>query len=314
MVAPMNEALLPTIPTAETPSEPIIDSAKTVRGFSRKFHSLVAGMLLMMPAMGVSEAGDPAAASNESTTHGTLVIAGGGILPPDIRNHFIDLAGGRNARIVVIPTASEDAGDPEKEATFRWEGLLERVDSFDVFHARDREIADHEQSTEVLDRATGVWFTGGVQSRLTAAYHRTRTLEKIQNVLKRGGVVGGTSAGAAVMTKVMIERGNPVAEVGDGLGFFEGDFIVDQHFRKRNRENRMRHALGLHPGHVGIGIDEGTALIVKTNWKDMRVIGTDAVHIFSAPSKGQTHTVQLFKEGDTVVIPAIHGTPVTMAP
>src|SRR5207244_2058174 len=115
-----------------------------------------------------------------------------------------------------------------------------------ILHTRDRKQADDAKFCEPLDAATAVWFSGGDQSRITAAYKGTLVEKKLHTLFARGGVIGGTSAGAAVLSDVMITGGNPKATTAAGFGFLPG-FVVDQHFVKRDRKARLVGVLDAHP-------------------------------------------------------------------
>ena len=194
-------------------------------------------------------------------TAGALVIVGGGGLPNVIRDRFLELAGGRKARLVVIPTASMRADRPEALKSFAfWKS--QDVASVKLLHTRDPKQANDPEFVKPLAEATGVWLSGGDQSRLVAAYHGTQVEHELQQVLARGGVIGGTSAGAAVMSSLMIQGGNPMARLGQGFGFLTG-MVVDQHFFNRNRLNRLLDVLARNPSYLGLGIDEQTAVVVK---------------------------------------------------
>src|SRR5262249_40151335 len=127
---------------------------------------------------------------------------------------------------------------------------------------RSREIADDPKFSEPLATATGVWFIGGRQHQVTEAYLGTRTEKAFKAVLRRGGVLAGTSARAAIMAPGMILGGFPDSQIGQGFGFLPGT-IVDQHFLKRKRKDRLLHALAAYPKLVGFGIDENTMLLVR---------------------------------------------------
>lgn len=202
---------------------------------------------------------------------GSLVICGGGNLPREIREEFIRLAGGRDARIVVIPTATSNADDTTYlESLYRdWAGY-----EVSILHTRSRRQANDPNFVRPLKQATAVWFGGGDQVFLTDAYLGTLVQEEIKAVLERGGVIGGTSAGAAVMSDVMIRGGESVAEVGRGFGFLT-DAVVDQHFLKRHRMGRLAGVVTQHPGILGVGIDEGTALVIRGD--EAKVIGESCV-------------------------------------
>jgi cyanophycinase len=240
---------------------------------------------------------------------GTLFICGGGKLPDKILNEFVRLAGGRDASIVIVTTASEtaDTGEVDKNLEF-W--LRQRIAQLSVLHTREREIADDPKFTEPLTTATGVWFIGGHQQRLTDAYLGTRTEKAIKAVLKRGGVVGGTSAGAAIMSQAMIAGGGyPIPgggitepEIGYGFGFLPGT-LVDQHFIKRKRRHRLEHALAKYPKLVGIGIDENTALVV--HGRRISVLGDSSVETYLPPvgdKPGLTSTLLDGMEDDLLAL------------
>ena len=222
---------------------------------------------------------------------GSLIIHGGGNLSGEILDTFMKLAGDKDARIVVIPTASDTYEDAqaEKEAElFKAHGATIVA----VLHTRSREKADDAAFVEPLKQATGVWFGGGQQKNLEKIYVGTATERELHTLLSRGGVIGGTSAGAAAMSGVMIRGGNPQADVGKGFGFLPGA-IVDQHFLKRERAPRLMAVLADHPGLVGLGIDEGTALIVHD--RQMVVLSDSSVSVCLAKSAMRTERVDAIK-------------------
>ncbi len=220
-----------------------------------------------------------------SGIRGALVICGGGRLAPEIFDTFMELAGGERARVVVIPTADPKADELERSPESILKPWRERgAAQVGVFHARSRELADDAEYVARLREATGVWISGGLQSRLEAVYTDTRVERELHALLGRGGVVGGSSAGAAVLSRVMIRRGNPVPEVGRGLGLLPGA-IVDQHFLARSRRPRLVRALADRPGLVGYGIDEETALVVRG--RRLRVLGTSTVTVCLAASESR---------------------------
>lgn len=222
---------------------------------------------------------------------GSLVIVGGGPLPEAAMTSFLKLAGGEKAKLVIVPTASTRVDDQSKEElTKRW--IDRGVNSATVLHTRDREEANNSEFLAPLKDATGVWFGGGQQSRLAEAYQGTGFETAVKDLLKRGGVVGGTSAGAAIQSRVMIASGTKEPNIKTGLDLLPGA-IIDQHFTERNRLPRLRSAVKQHPECVGLGIDEGTALIVgtmaaRTSFADrgrtMRVVGKGEVTVVLASS------------------------------
>jgi len=208
---------------------------------------------------------------------GTLQIVGGGPQPPELVQHFVNLAGGAgHARILVFAQASEDGatGGEEKAADFRKLG----ADARNVWISRDEANADY--IVRLVDSATGIWFGGGDQVRLARVLRGTRTESAMHARYEHGAVVGGTSAGAAVLSAVMItgderrpggvrpdttnpfitiERANVVTDSGFA---FVTNAIVDQHFLRRRRHNRLMALVIERPPHLGVGIDESTALLV----------------------------------------------------
>ena len=133
----------------------------------------------------------------------------------------------------MIPTAHDIADGPSVNTVLDpWKD--KGAASVQLFHTRSREQANDAEFVRPLTEATGVWFGGGRQSYLTEAYLGTEVERQLKALLDRGGVIGGTSAGAAVMTRVMITGGRTTADVGQGFDFFPGA-VVDQHFLKRNR-------------------------------------------------------------------------------
>ena len=228
---------------------------------------------------------------------GTLVIAGGGRLPPEIRQRFLALAGGsQRAKIVIIPAYEADSKliDSMCES---WQAL--GVTSVHVLQAASREEANLATFGQPLEEATGVWLSGGQQSLLSERYAGTLVEEKLRAVLDRGGVVGGSSAGAAAMTKVMIEQGSDEAIESRGFDLFR-EAIIDQHFLRRNRLNRLIGLLESHPNRVAFGIDEGTALVVQVHKGRLGVIGSSYVMAYVPETEAGTRRFEILKHGDHI--------------
>lgn len=228
---------------------------------------------------------------------GTLFIAGGGQLSNLMYEQFVDLAGRKKAKIVVIPAMEvSEAEYPQYSEPWNSYG----VQSVDVLHANSRTKADDPEFSRILDSATGVWLAGGQQSWLTAWYGRTRVETRLKALLARNGVIGGTSAGAAVMSSVMIASGRESPVIGNGFGLIPGA-IIDQHFVKRNRFRRLQQALEQHPDLIGFGIDEGTALQYSVESGRFRVIGQSCV-VACVPHDESDHRLsfhlEFFNQGD----------------
>jgi cyanophycinase len=198
--------------------------------------------------------------------HGSLIIGGGGGLDPAVWKRFVDLAGGPDALIVVVPTANDDPvpADPVEAR------LLRRVGAKNVkiFHTRSRQEADGDAFVAPLREAKGVWFTGGRQWRFVDAYEGTAAERAFHEVLARGGVIGGSSAGASIQSEYM-PRGDPLGNLNiiaegyeRGFGFLKG-VAVDQHFFARRRPHDMTELMAAYPQLLGLGLDEGTAVLVR---------------------------------------------------
>jgi cyanophycinase len=151
-----------------------------------------------------------------------------------------------------------------------------------IVHAKDRQEANDKELCRRLRDATAVWIGGGDQQRLFDRYDGSNVLDEVRSVFARGGIVAGTSAGAAIMSKVMIAGGMTKPKLANGWNLLP-NVIVDQHFSQRARFERLESAVSLHPDQVGIGIDESTALFV--DGPTTRVIGNGSVYI-----KDQNHS------------------------
>lgn len=205
-------------------------------------------------------------------------MIGGGTPTHDIFAAAASAAGGTNSNWVVIPTASEDA---EIYALRRSNFVANLGQPFTVLHTRDRTEADTEAFVAPLRTATAVWFVGGRQWRILDAYGGTRTEREIRAVLDRGGLIAGTSAGATIQGAYLVRgapQGNRILMApGHERGFgYLSNVAIDQHISARGREGDLYQVVAAHPGLLGIGIDEGTALLVRHNIAT--VIG--AGHVF----------------------------------
>ena len=213
--------------------------------------------------------------------HGTLLIVGGGRLTGEMIEIFVDSAGGPEAPIVIIPTAmaGPSPGASSVAERFRAAGS----ENVEVLHARARAEVESAAFLAVLRKARGVWFTGGRQWRLVDAYMETAAYELFHQVLRRGGVIGGSSAGATIQGDYLV-RGNPLGNQDmmaegyeRGFAFLSG-VAIDQHFAQRNRFPDMTGVMEVFPQLLGIGIDESTALVVRGHI--MEVIGNNRVAIY----------------------------------
>jgi cyanophycinase len=228
------------------------------------------------------------------SNQGSLVICGGGRTPDAACDEFVRLAGGSKARLVLIPSAYPyDSMDRIQRRFSSWRKY--RVASFDFLDAHSREEANSAKFLRPLEQATGVWIPGGYQARLTALYGGTKAEKLIRQVLERGGVVGGTSAGAAVMSEVMIRYGtSSEAVISRGFGLLS-QAVVDQHFSQRGRHARLLDVIEDRPETIGLGIDEQTALVVCGN--HLHVLGNSRVTVY-IPTAHQTNIVYRLKAGE----------------
>ena len=225
----------------------------------------------------------PLTAADHGPDKGTLVIVGGNMQDPAIITRFIDLAGGPDAPIVIIPTA----GEADDEYDQYWPGLKQwrqnGARNITVIHTRDRKVADSEVFVTPIREARGVFFAGGRQWRLADSYLDTRTHQELFALLNRGGVIGGSSAGASILASFMVRGDTKSNEkmIGDhvvGLGFLK-NAAIDQHLLRRNRQFDMLEVIDKHPNLLGIGIDEDTAIVVDGDQFD--VIGRSYVVLYS---------------------------------
>jgi len=233
-----------------------------------------------------------------NASDGVLVIAGGGMLPHAVKERFWRLAGMQQARIVVIPASRME---PEQQKIYeeRWDDF--ETESVQVLQTDIRAQADDPKFSQALETATGVWLGGGQQTWLTQWYRGTLVQKRMQEVLERGGVIGGTSAGAAVMSDIMIAGGRREPIESRGFGFFP-EIVVDQHFLQRNRVGRLWKLLEKHPGLVGLGIDERTALIVELKGRRLSVVGDSYVTACIPVKDGHPIRIEVLKPGDRITL------------
>ena len=191
---------------------------------------------------------------------------------------FKELAGGSSSPIVIIPTASED---PDTAAV-RKDWLDRGFTNVSVLHTKSNETANSKEFNAPLRNARAVWFGGGRQWRLVDSYKNTETEKLFWDVLDRGGVIGGSSAGATIQGS-FLARGdtkNNQIMMGDhpeGFAFIK-NIAIDQHVIARNRHFDMFDILKKKPELLGISIDEGTGILVKNN--NIEVLGKSYVIVY----------------------------------
>jgi len=215
------------------------------------------------------------------------MVAGGGKLGPDIYARFLALAGGKDARIVLVPTAG--AEDGSHDAWVALEALRDAGASrIEVLHTRNRRVADMVAFAGPLREASGVWISGGRPHRLVDVYLGTTTHRELVALLERGGVVGGNSAGASAMASYLL-RGSEASNSDvvdrvrtEGFGFLKG-VALDQHLSTRGRENDLLGVLRDRPELLGLGLDEGTALVITRDLAEVIGSGRVAVYDYTDP-------------------------------
>ena len=234
---------------------------------------LVSLLLLLISSVSIGQTRGP--------ENGSLVIVGGGMRDLDILREFAELAGGSDAPVVVIPTA----GGSENYDEF-WQGLNQfraaGLTKLKLIHTYERAEADTAAFAQAIREAKGVWFTGGRQWRLADSYLHTEVHDALQELLERGGVIGGSSAGATILGSYLA-RGDTTSNtviMGDqeeGFGFIS-NIAIDQHLLRRNRQFDLLEITSAKPELLGIGLDEDTAIVVRNN--RFEVIGNSYVVIY----------------------------------
>lgn len=214
---------------------------------------------------------------------GSLLIIGGNVgSTAAIWNTFTELAGGKdNAHIVVVTAAAGDSAAydlKDVDTVKKYTGVRDVV----LLHTHDIKTANSEQFIAPLKRATGVYFVGGRQWRIADCYLNTLTHQAFLDVLQRGGVIAGSSAGASIQGSFLWRGDTKGADIliGDhtqGLGFLKNS-VIDQHLLRRNREFDLVNLIEKAPQLIGIGLDEATAVLVQGD--TLQVIGKSYVAIY----------------------------------
>jgi cyanophycinase len=255
------------------------------------------------------------APDGQRRTGGPLMAIGGAEDKMDdkvILSSFAHFAGGKKARIAIVPTASsiEDAGIRYK-ALFLGMG----VEEAEVVYIGGREDANADEPIQALDDATGIFLTGGNQVRLSVLIGGTRFEETVRRKHREGTVIAGTSAGASILSAHMVAGGaggavpkQRMAQMVAGFGLIS-NVIIDQHFRQRNRIGRLLALVATNPGLLGIGIDEDTAAVFH-NDGHMDVIGrhsvtiVDGAHMYSDIFRVKGHGEVTVSNARLHVLPA----------
>jgi cyanophycinase len=237
--------------------------------------------------------------TRQSSKKGTLIIIGGREDKANDMTILKEIASRTNGgKLIVATIASEIPNEI-------WEDYRKIFKSLGIKDVQHFTLEQHEQALDssvigILEGARTVFFTGGDQLKITTKIGGTPAMEAIFEIYKTGGVIAGTSAGAAAMGKAMLVGGenSESHKVGNwmmapGLGFME-DILIDQHFAQRGRIGRLLGAIALNPGVLGVGIDEDTAILVEEN--EFKVIGNNAVYVIDGRYVSYTNISQAAAE------------------
>ncbi|RPJ70997.1 MAG: peptidase S51 [Acidobacteria bacterium] len=234
-----------------------------------------AGPAAATPAAAAKLAPVPAA-PEYGPAKGTLVIVGGGSLEgTGITEKFIELAGGPDAKLIVVPTAGGNKNPDGTIRVYRQEQVIAAwlkrgVKNVTMLHTHDPKEADTEAFVKALREANAVWFDGGRQWNIVDSYMNTLTYREFHKVLERGGVIGGSSAGATIQGDYLVRGAiagaqiimTPEPEHEHGFNFLRRS-AIDQHINARNRWDDLIPVIQKFPNLLGIGLSEGTAIVVK---------------------------------------------------
>jgi cyanophycinase len=218
---------------------------------------------------------------------GKLVIIGGGEDKEGdctILKEFVRLAGRAKARVVIMTVATDEPREAAAEYKKVFKKLgVEDVQAVDVSTRKD---VHDEKALKVIEQANAIFFTGGDQIHITSLMGGTQMQELIRRKYEEGAVIGGTSAGAAMMSNSMIIRGDSNCtprfggmEIGPGMDFLP-DTMIDTHFSQRGRIGRLLTAIAHYPQDIGFGIDENTAMVVSDG--QLEVLGENSVTVIDA--------------------------------
>jgi cyanophycinase len=232
---------------------------------------------------------------------GALVIIGGAEDREGecvVLREFVRRAGGIKSRIAVMTAAT---GFP-KEVGDEYTHIFQRLgaESVQVVHTEHRDDSDCQKAVRQIEESTGIFFTGGDQSRIVDFIKGSPLGDAIHKRHEEGAVIGGTSAGAAMMPDEMIVGGASVSnprvdavKLGAGMGFLPG-IVIDQHFSQRGRLGRLLTALVLQPAVLGIGIDEDTAIIVDGD--EFKVVGQGVITVVDESTADHNNLEKLLKD------------------
>ena len=248
------------------------------------------GFVYLFLALGLSVPGSSQEVTEYGPPNGTLVIVGGRVTT-EIMERFIELGGGaEEGRFVIVPTAEGNYDRDGYIRAYREERVLtpwrnRGVQNVSMLHTHSPRVADTEEFVAELMQATAVWFNGGRQWHIVDSYAGTRTYDEFHRVLERGGVIGGSSAGATIQGEYLVRgdtEGSQIVmtdEEEHQLGFeFLRKSAIDPHINARNRWDDLLPVLEAQPHLLGIGLSESTAIIVSADIFEVMGKSMVAVH------------------------------------
>ena len=254
--------------------------------FRHAVGSLAAALFIAAPAV-----------AQTAAPQGWLVIEGGSYpLNPVVAQRFRELIGGPDGKVLFVPTAlSDDEIQHEIQS-----GLVDTaarahmgLENYEIFNTHDRKQADSEEFATRIRGARGIWISGGRPGRIAEAYLGTRTQRELQSFYEKGGVIGGSSAGAMILSSFLVRGGVDNEDFGrlvsqknrEGLGFLP-NAAIDVHVNQRHGEGDVAaQIVATHPGLLGIGVDAGSAIVVHGN--EFEVIGGSNARV--TVSDGKEH-------------------------
>jgi cyanophycinase len=278
---------------------------------TQRLRTLVTTLAVVL-CMSVPYASQDAAPPEYGPAKGTLLIVGGGNMEgTGIQEKFIELAGGENAKVIVVPTAGgnrnrEGAVNEYKEEDVIRSWVRRGVKNVKMLHTHDPKVADTEAFVKDLREATAVWFNGGRQWNIVDSYAGTLTYREFHKVLERGGVIGGSSAGATIQGEYLVRgdtSGSGVVMTEEPTHQKAFEFLrrsaIDQHINARNRWDDLIPVITKYPNLIGIGLSEGTAIIVKGDVFEVMGKWKVAVHDNTRPYQPWEKPYFVLSTGDT---------------
>lgn len=241
-------------------------------------HMICLGLLSILVAKPT-----PVEAQSAGPANGTLVLTGGAaVIPPSILDTFLEFAGGEGSPIVYIRIPRELPESASSRSEFETV-LSERFRAnVTLLHSSNREDWDSDAFAGAIKASTAVWVSGGSQGHLANLVLGTRSHAELEALLKRGGVFGGQSGGAMIAASFILRGATDKPALiarGHTLGFgFLRNVAINPHLTERHREDQLVTAVDLYPELLGIGIDEGTAIVVQHN--TFKVLGRGRVAIY----------------------------------